>query len=290
MIGKLIFCLLPVTLAAEPARQEKFLSNGEVKIGVDMTSGGSVFWFSELPADRNLLNHADRGRFIQQSYYGQPDGSKWGEKPWRWNPVQGGDYLGKPARVVESDGTETQLHVKSVPINWAGGQELDECRMEEWITLHGKVAEIRFRFTYSGETTHPAMHQELPAVFIDHALSRMVYYSGEKPWSGEPISSDVPGWPNESRDISESWAGYVGTDGRGLGVYFPGSKKATCYRFEGPDGPAGSGCSYFAPIQMLTIKPGFSHEYTVHLTIGTAEEMRSRFGEIKLGKVPAKTP
>lgn len=49
-----------VTLTAEPARREKFLSNGEVKIGIDLDSGGAVFWFSELPADRNLLNHFDR--------------------------------------------------------------------------------------------------------------------------------------------------------------------------------------------------------------------------------------
>ncbi len=63
-----------------------------MKIGVDLSSGGSIFWFSELPGDRNLLNHADRGRFIQQSYYGKADGSMWAKKPWHWNPVQGGDY------------------------------------------------------------------------------------------------------------------------------------------------------------------------------------------------------
>ncbi|MES2658791.1 MAG: hypothetical protein V4689_09235 [Verrucomicrobiota bacterium] len=288
MIRNLVLCLLPVTLAAEPVRQEKFLSNGEVKIGVDMASGGSIFWFSEVPADRNLLNHFDRGRFIQQSYYGQADGSNWGDKPWCWNPVQGGDYKGKPARVVESEVTETQLHVKSIPVNWAGGEELDECRMEEWITLRGKIAEIRFRFTYSGKTTHPAKHQELPAVFMDHALSRMVCYTGDKPWTGEPIKNDVPGWPNEYRDISESWAGYIGADGRGLGVHFPGTKKVTCYRYEGPDGPAASGCSYFAPIQTLAIAPGFTHDYTIHLTIGTPEEMRARFGVIRKDRIPAK--
>ena len=288
MIGKLLLCLLPAALAAAPARDAKFLSNGEIKIGVDMGSGGSVFWFSELPADRNLLNHFDRGRFIQQSYYGAPDGSKWVEKPWRWNPVQGGDYKGKPARVVESRATETQLYVKSIPMNWAGGEEFEDCRMEEWITLKGKVATIRYRFSYRGKTTHPPTHQELPAVFVDHALSRMVYGAGDKPWTGEPIRSDVPGWPNEHREISESWAGYVGADGRGLGVFFPGSTKVTCYRYQGPDGPDGAGCSYFAPIQTIAITPGFTREYSVHLTIGTAEEMRARFAEIRTATEPVK--
>jgi len=286
MIRTLLLCLLPLTLSAKPERQEKFLSNGEVRIGVDLNSGGSIFWFSELPADRNLLNHFDRGRFIQQSYYGKPDGSMWAKKPWRWNPVQGGDYKGKPARVVESRQTETELYVKSIPVNWAGGEELDECRMEEWISLKGKVATIRFRFSYRGKTIHPPTHQELPAVFVDYALSQLVYYSGEKPWTGEALKKDIPGWPNESREISESWAGYLGKDGRGLGVHFPGSTKVTCYRFKGPDGPDASGCSYFAPIQTLAITPGFTHDYTVHLTIGTAEEMRTRFDKIRSVKKP----
>ena len=109
---KRLLLLLPLSLAAaEPAANTRFVDNGRVKIGVDLDSGGSIFWFSELPGDRNLLNHHDRGRFIQQSYYGRPDGSKWVEKPWRWNPVQGGDYKGKPARVLETREVEHGLYV-----------------------------------------------------------------------------------------------------------------------------------------------------------------------------------
>ena len=268
------------------ASEPKFLSNDKVKIGVDLTSGGSIFWFSELPSGPNLLNHADRGRFVQQSYYGVSDGSVWNGKPWRWNPVQGGHYQGAPSKVLESKLTGQSLYVKSIPINWAGGQLLDECRMEEWITLEGSVATIRFRFAYEGKTVHPATHQELPAVFMDYALTDLVYYSGETPWTGAPIKKDTPGWPNESRKIAEQWAGYVGPDGRGLGVFFPGTEQITCYRFKGRPGPEGGGCSYFAPIQTLAITPGFRHDYRIHLTIGTAEEMRGRFDGIRKRAVP----
>lgn len=288
MIRQLFLCLLPFPSIAEPVHQEKFLSNGEVKIGVDLTSGGSIFWFSELPADRNLLNHADRGRFIQQSYYGKTDGSMWAKKPWRWNPVQGGDYKGKPAKLVDSKETKTELYVKSIPVNWAGGQDLEDCRMEEWITLRGKMAEIRFRFSYAGQETNPPTHQEMPAVFMDHALTDLVCYTDDKPWTGGALRKDVPGWPNESRKITESWAGYVGPDGRGMGVYFPGTTQVTCYRYKGPNGPTGSGCSYFAPIRTLAITPGFRNEYKIYLTIGTADEMRSRFGEIRGRETSAK--
>lgn len=284
-----IFLLLPLAAAAaaETAATLRFIDNGELRIGVDPASGGSIAWFSESPDGRNLLNHHDRGRFIQQSYYGRPDGSLWAGKPWRWNPVQGGDYRGKPARVLELRESKDGLFVKSVPVNWAGGEELDECRMESWISLHGKLARIRFRFTYSGTVDHPPAHQELPAIFVDRDLADLVFYKGEHPWTGAPLAKERPGWPNERRVATEEWAGYLGPDGRGLGVFFPGSPELTTYRFQGSPGPAGGGCSYFAPVRTLRIQPGFVHDYTIHLTIGHAEEMRRRFDALRKNPPPA---
>ena len=47
--------MLAATTSAEPknpevASKQKFLENGKVKIGVDLSSGGSIFWFSEVRA------------------------------------------------------------------------------------------------------------------------------------------------------------------------------------------------------------------------------------------------
>lgn len=266
----------------EAAFRQKFLENGKIRIGVDLSSGGSIFWFSELPANRNLMNHADRGRFIQQSYYGKPDGSLWGEKPWRWNPVQGGDYKGKPAKLLEVKEAAGTLYVRSIPVNWAGGEDVDDCRMEEWITLADDVARIRFRFTYSGKETHPPTHQELPAVFMDLALSDLVYSSDPNAWTGKPITRERPGWPNEYRKVTENWAGFIGPDGRGVGLLFPGTDQITTYRHPGPTGPKGGGCSYFAPIRTMSITPGLVFEYDVYLTIGSAAEMRERFKPIAI--------
>lgn len=265
------------------AQKNKFqyIENGKIKLGVDMESGGSIFYFAELPGDKNLLNHADRGRFIQQSYYGKPDGSVWAKKPWCWNPVQGGDYKGKPAEVEKSVVEEDRLYVKSIPVNWAGGEDFRDCRMEEWITLDDDVAKIRFRFEYRGKDKHPPKHQELPAVFMDYALDKMHYYKGDKPWTGDKLSVEVPGWPNERRTATEEWAAYIGKDGRGMGVYFPGTPEMTTYRHKGPSGPKGGGCSYFAPIQTMTIEPGFIYDYTIYLTIGKPEEIRERFRKIR---------
>lgn len=276
---------LALAPAADPAKpavasETRFIDNGRLKIGVDLTSGGSVFWFSELPADRNLLNHADRGRFIQQSYYGKPDGSVWAKKPWRWNPVQGGDYKHKPARVVECKAGADHLYVRSVPVNWAGGQDLEDCRMEQWISFDKDLAKIRYRFVYRGKDIHPAVHQELPAVFMDHDLADLVYEDKPGPPGSGVIRKDRPGWPNEGRKTGANWAGFVGADGRGAGVFFPGTDRITTYRHPGPPGPKGGGCSYFAPIRTMAIKPDMDFGYEIYLTIGSAVDMRDRFSRV----------
>jgi hypothetical protein len=36
-----------------------------------------------------------------------------------------------------------------------------------------------------GKETHPPTHQELPAVFVDYALTDLVYYKGDEPWKGK---------------------------------------------------------------------------------------------------------
>lgn len=292
LASAITFTILATTADGNPevASKTKFIDNGKIKIGVDLTSGGSIFWLSELPEDRNLLNHADRGRFIQQSYYGKPDGSLWVEKPWRWNPVQGGDYKGKPAKVLASKATADTLHVRSIPVNWAGGEDIEDCRMLQWISLHGPVVKIRYRFVYRGKDEHPAVHQELPAVFIDYSLPDLVYYDGSEPWTGKPYKKDQPGWPNESRGTTENWAGFIGEDGRGVGVYFPGTDRITTYRYPGPPGPEGGGCSYFAPIRTMAITPGMDFSYEIHLTIGSAAEMRERFAEIRKRTIPENDP
>jgi hypothetical protein len=113
----------------------------------------------------------------------------------------------------------------------------------------------------------------------------MAYYRGGEPWTGAPLTKDRPGWPNEGRNCTEQWAAYVGPDGRGLGVFFPGSTHVTCYRHPGKAGPSGGGCSYFAPVRTVAIGPGFTFEYHIDLTIGTADEIRARFAERR--KAPA---
>lgn len=144
--------------AKELAEEPVYIDNGELRLGVDMTGGGSVFFFSESSTWRNLLNHADKGRFMQQSYYGIKDGSIWGNKPWSWNPVQGGgseESGGSPAKVLDKKVAKNSIYIKSLPKHWATGEDITDAIMEEEITLNGKLAHIIYTFRYNGNIEHP---------------------------------------------------------------------------------------------------------------------------------------
>lgn len=269
--------LVTATLHAGPMPDPEFLDNGVVRLGIDRSAGGSVFHFGPSgEGSPNLLNHYDKGRFIQQSYYGREDGSEWAGKPWRWNPVQGGGYRGEAAEEVTTVRDGDTLRVVSKPRHWATGERVDEAEMESVITLRGPVAEIEFLFRYKGDENHPPRHQELPAVFVDAEYPNLVYVADGA------LQRKVPGWPNERIDADESWAAYLNEAHEGIGVLFPGTTEVTCYRYEGDGktGPTGSACSYFAPVRTFAVTPDLEFGYKVYLTIGSLEEIRERFGKI----------
>lgn len=266
-----------------------YINNGTIQLGVDMGRGGAVFHFSEINTKRNLLNHCDEGRFMQQSYYGDPDGSVWNGTPWVWNPIQGGGWGGNKARVLSSEVNDESLKVSTEPVLWASGKPASECIMKEEITLNDRVAHIRYTFIHRGPGAkdHASMaDQEVPAVFADWDLKNYVFYDGPRPWTGDVLKSEIPGRldlgaTNEVRNRTEHWAAYVDDKGWGIGVYTPGTVESTTYRFgSGPGGPTMGSCSYFAPVRQFRITEGLVHTYDVYMMIGTTEEIRSTFYEI----------
>lgn len=274
---------------AAPARQQ-FLENASLRIGIDLGSGGGVFFFSERATRKNLLNHKDKGRLIQQSYYGGEDGTKWAGQPWRWNPVQGGDSRDTASKILDFANDGTRLYVKTAPRHWSGLKPLPEVVMEQTITLQDQIARIDFVVTYTGTERHPAHHQELPAVFIDAALPILRFYDGDKPWTGAPLRQAEPGFPNEYFKITENWAAYTNRQGWGMGVYVPGVRDITAYRHVGAGGrgPQADACSYFAPIRTFAFDRPFRFEYTVWLAIGKVEDMRAKFAELRTVAKPGR--
>lgn len=279
----LVLCFAARLLVLNAAAQTNdflFIDNGSVRLGVKQTSGAGIAWFSlSGPNQTNLIDHWDRGRLIQQSYYGNEDGSLWDKQPWRWNPVQGGHWRGTGSTTLEIRSSRHALYSKTLPKHWATGENLTNTLMEQWITLTGAVAEVRFKFSYKGQITHARHDQEIPAVFVKPEFKHLVLYDGPKPWTRDKLHRSIPGWPNESRTMTEHWAAYVNDADFGLGVYVPIANRLTCYRF-GDGKPELGACSYFAPLTTFAVKPGFTFEYKVHLTIGSLDHIRARFDSL----------
>jgi hypothetical protein len=262
---------------AERGEDWVYIQNDDLRVGLLRSHGGAIAYLSPRNSDFNTLNHYDHGRLVQQSYYGDEDGSCWVDKPWRYNPVQGGDYKGNAAKLVDFKSTDATAYSKTIPRHWASGQLLEDCTMEQWVELDGPIVRVRFKFTYGGPKTHKPRHQETPAVFVSPKLTTLVTYTGQKPWTGAALTRKTPGWPNEPVVLSESWAAFVDKDGNGIGIYVPGTTEATCYRFKGG---SGSDCSYIAPLRTFAITPQLSFSYSACFTIGKAEAIRDRFMQL----------
>jgi len=254
-----------------------FLENDHLRVGLLKSHGGALGYLSVKGMNDNVIDHYDHGRLIQQSYYGDADESHWVKKEWCFNPVQGGDYKGNAAVVLVFESSKLEAYVKTIPRHWASGVLLNECVMEQWVSLQGPLVQISFKFTYSGMDAHQPRHQELPAVFVAAKYSKLVAYTGDMPWLKDKPSEYFPGYPNEYLKITENWVAYVNDADEGLGVYVPIAFEATCYRFRGG---SGSDCSYVAPIKTFSITPGFSFSYDAYFTMGNTSIMRQRFYEL----------
>ncbi len=273
---------IAVLLLATPAgiaSPWEYLDNGTLRIGIDKSRGACIGYFAMSATGRNLLNNRDEGRFIQQSYYGAPDGSKWNGKPWVYNPVQGGHWKGKKSRLLEftKDKKKQTISARVEPLSWASGIACPEALMGVKVTLEGTMARIGFRMNYTGRDQSSVHDQEMPAVFVDAALANLVYAENGK------LKRRVPGWPNERGRTPENWVAYLDKEDWGIGIYTPGTEIFTCYRFKGNGerGPKGSACSYVAPLRRFSLQKGTKIDYEVFLTIGSINEIRTRFTSLK---------
>lgn len=265
-----------------------YLDNGTLRIGIDKSRGAAIGYFALSKDKRNLLNHHDEGRFIQQSYYGDPDGSMWAKKPWVYNPVQGGSYKGENAKTLDFRKTERELYAKIEPLHWASAKTCPEAVMQEWITLDGALARIRMRMDYTGPTQQRKAHQEMPAMFVDYALPHLMFEKDGKLVKHAPANLGANMKP-ERISYTGGWLAFVDDKDFGIGICTPGTNQAVTYRHKGNGrtGPDGSACSYVAPVRTLQLEKGSWVDYEFHLTIGTLNEIRERFANIPKPPVAA---
>ena len=267
-----------------PTPEMSYLNNGVIQIGVDLQKGGTITFLADAgQLDVNLINSADLGREIQQSYYSgpQPYGDPHPSWPnWAWNPIGAGDCYGNPSEVLEHTNDGTTLYVRSIPMQWALDNVPGECTFEKWIVLDRNVARVHFRLNNnrSDTTTYSAMHQELPAVYTTDRFHRLFTYTGGAPFTWEPIEQiDNHGPPWAYFQGTEKWAALVQDNGWGLGVYNPGAEQFVG-GFHGTPGsgdPLASSCGYIAPLRTEVITHDIVYDYTCHFILGYLDDIRA---------------
>lgn len=289
-------------LAAEfPEPDMSWLDNGEVRVGFDLALGGAVTHISGRGHPGNMINSHDLGRQIQMSHYSGPWPFEVGDikpKPhWAglgWNPIQTGDSSMNPSRVVEFRNDGTEMYVKCVPMQWPLDNVPGDCVFETRTTLDGALIRMRFRCVNLREdrTVYRACAQELPAVYTISTLSRLMSYTGDRPFTGGELTH-VPnnwreGWPWTRFTATERWAALVNPEGFGLGVFKDdaGEFHGGVFGDDRSSDPKHGSTSYVAPIHREMFDNNIIYEHETTLMVGSLKEIRRTFNSMATKSPP----
>ncbi len=248
------FELKSVTTISAPIPNDptQYYQNDEYKVGISLDYGGVVSYIedldddvsaavynengkditrvdytSKLPAGAtatsnsvNLINTNDRGRYLQQSYYGtdQPpyEMGSYNGIPWSYNPVQGGNISqfdpetgavikgAEASKVIDYRITADQIYVKTRPLDWGKNSEdypdsyVTDSYMEAWYTFENGMIKTTCRFVdYSGYPSNTTT-QEYPALYTIEPLNHFVYNetTDATAWDAASIAWQTEGMKN----------------------------------------------------------------------------------------------
>lgn len=281
------------------AQNEIELNNDTLHLKLDLTRGGAINYISKSGSTRSVVNIADEGRYIQQSYYAGKtlsriaDGQNPAWSPWSWNPIQVGDSYRNRAKILEYSKNGNTLYVKCIPMLWDMNNKPAEAEMEQWTTLNGNVIKVHCKLTcHRTDTIYGegiSNDQELPAVYPVSALKNLYSYFGGFPFTWEALANPkvinlASGfWGRYENDmVTENWMAFVDDNKWGMGVYTPICTNflagmAGSPGFEARDGST----SYIAPIKRVALYKNSIFEYDYYLVIGSLNQIRSQIYALK---------
>lgn len=280
-----------------------FLDNGIIRLGIDLSRGGTIGWLgpSSDPA-LSLLNVHDYGRSVQGSFYSgpqvfNPDGKcsepgGWG-RPWAWNPIGSGDVYLHAAPIlnysIAPDGASAI--VWTLPLQWACDNVPCDCTFEQHISLNGAAAEVTLTMhtARADKTFYPGQTQELPAVYVTGDYCHLFTYNETAPWTGAPLAEQPAVWGVNAWDAflsSERWMAFVNASGYGVGVvspfvsrfgagFFDNGKVGTYNCTPKGLGPYDSPTGYIAPWGAEIIDPTAPYTYSFALVLGQLASIRA---------------
>lgn len=303
-----------------------YIQTDEYKIGVNLLWGGALSYMEDLNSDVeavevdgrifvdsnagerygadvvnknvNLINRADTGRLVQQSYYGAQNSPEYenGEymgNVWAYNPVQGGNQFGDNSKIVDVRYDENSIYIKCQPLDWAKSKEcVTPSYMEATYKIENNNVRVSCRFVDFSGRDSLVCEQEIPAFYCIEPFNRFVYYGGDKPWTDEAltIEPDLIFWPDAGYpkfNSLENWSAYIGEfdDSFGIGIYVPDETRFLTGVFNrettsNPDPSVDAATSYIAVIRVMDFTSFSPFEYDYYLTTGTTDEMRNNFKEI----------
>ncbi|MCM2370497.1 hypothetical protein [Aporhodopirellula aestuarii] len=277
----IVWMLLLATATAAPADELLVLDNGQIRIGIDREKGASITWLSTRAYPKNMVNLADPGRLIQQSYYAgvrldrTADGQHSSWNPWSWNPIQGGG-VGSWAVATTFEKRGEVLYSETIPKLWDMPNEAAAARMRQWTSLEPdmpNVVSVRCEFQ-SMRDEHdrwgPARlnPQELPACYFTRNFANVKSYLGEGQWRTE---QQPPGPPWGRAEPPLDAMACLNDANVGIAVYSPASDGHWNF---GPHGKAISNdsfagpCMHVAPLGRLKLGPKTTFRYRYWLVLG----------------------
>ena len=283
--------ITPVPVVTVDKDSASTVSNGILTLKLDLTRGGAISYLSKAGSARSIVNIADEGRYIQQSYYAgksvnrQAEGQSPSWSPWSWNPIQVGDYNRNRAQILDFKKTGFQLYVKCIPMQWDMNNKPAEAEMEQWTTLQGNVLKVHNKLTchrtdqiYGDSILND---QELPAVYPISALKHLFTYLGSAPFTNDKLDNPIvvnlsSGFWGIYQNVTEHWMAFVDNNNWGMGIYNP-----NCTKFLGglagtTGGEATDGStSYIAPVKQAMLTKNCVYEYDYYVIVGTLSEIRS---------------
>ncbi|MBR4749997.1 MAG: hypothetical protein IK083_10565 [Abditibacteriota bacterium] len=281
-----------------------YLENKYLRAGIRLLWGGGVNLLEDkrCPVEGlgNLINMADTGRLIQQSYYmdsAGPDfkaGTSFGQQ-WCYNPVQGGDQFGNHSRLIDFEKRGDSLYVKAQPLDWALDGFVTPSYVENVYTLRDRALVVDNTFTDFSGMEQSVHSQEVPAFYTVSYLGRFVYYGGSRPWTGDAVTEreSLPFWggdyPAECKfgfdpSNTERWSAWMCPDkDYGIGLFTPGADSLIAGRhaWNGSKDPLDGATNYTAPLITAAIKSGKPLKYRYVITTGGIGEIRGLFAKYR---------
>lgn len=282
--GLLIVSLTHLSMVA--GEELRTIDNGVASVGIDLDKGGAITWLSTKTYPQNMVNIADPGRLIQQSYYAgsvldrNSDGQSEAWSPWPWNPIQGGG-ISSWARVSKFRRKDNELYSETTPKLWDMPNEEAKAVMRQWTTFEPSLPNtisVRCEFVSLRDERDrwgPAVerHQEVPACYFTRSFAHVKSYLGDGNWRDESHGSGPP-W-GQTQAPRKAMA-LFDISGQGVAVFSPAS--TANWNF-GPhrDGlsvdPLAGPCMHVAPIDRVKLAPKSKYCYRYWLVAGDESSM-----------------